>query len=350
MGMVSCSECTKKSEHSVVPATPGNAVVLSIALEENIGLLGKRIQNFSNLTDSTSLVVSGDCLFVYSPHGSQIRQIGEKGEGPKQYIRVDKVFVSNKYIYVWNSIQKKILVYTYDGDFAADYTLPLQGIADFVVYKDSLLCCLFNGTEGEKSVEIYDLNTMKIKKTFCSKTEEDQLLFLAENAGGLCLSGNKLFWGFPSKLILYALDLEHLDKPIVETAYRDDDFKVESLKMKAYELINANKLKAMEFINSNSRIVQLDADDEFLYVMAETGKITWESDGSFNNEGRKIKLYVIDVNNNIPLFTHVYDIPSYCGLYKMVNGHLYMFRASFSEDDFKVWMDRISVHPMPISR
>lgn len=232
IGMISCSESTNKSEQAVVPSNPGNPVELSLALEENIGLLGKRIQDFFNLTDSTSLVVSGDCLFVYSHQGTQVCQIGEKGEGPGRYIRVDKVFVSDRYIYVWNSVQKKILAYTYTGSFVADYTLPLQGIADFVIYKDNLLCCLFNGTERDKSIEIYDLKTMKAKASFSSKTEEDQLLFLAEKAGGLCLNGSKLHWGFPSKLTLYALDLEDLDSPVLETAYRDDDFKVEKLKRK----------------------------------------------------------------------------------------------------------------------
>lgn len=99
----------------------------------------------------------------------------------------------------------------------------------------------------------------------------------------------------------------------------------------------------MEFINSNSRMVQVSAYDGFVYMVAETGKVVSEPNGSFNNANRKVKLYKIDAGNGTSLATYVYDIPLYCGLTKLVDGSLYMFRASFSEDDFKVWMDKIPV-------
>ena len=348
MGIAACSNNTnhsKNSEQTVAVALPGNKVEHSLSLEENIDLIGKRIQDYFRLTDSTSLVVSGEKLFVYSDKGYQLYQIGEKGEGPKQYIRIDKVSVSDRYVYVWNSVQNKILVYTFSGEFIKDYTLPHLGIADFVIYRDRLLCCLFNGTEGDKSVEIYDLHTMNTRLSLKSKTGEDQLLFLAEHAGGLCLNGTKLYWSYPSNLAVNVLDLENLETPVKEMVYTDDDFVVSKLERKAYDLINSNKIKAMEFINSNSRIVQVDAYDDFVFIMAETGNIIWQANGNFSFEDRKLKLYKIDSKNCASLSTYVYDIPPYCGLTKFVDGYLYRFRASFSEDDFKILMDKISVHP-----
>lgn len=347
IGISACSNNTnysKSSEQTVAAAIPVNKVEHSLFLEENIDLIGKRIQNFFRLTDSTSLVVSEEKLFVYSDQGYQLYQIGEKGEGPKQYIRIDKVSVSDKYVYIWNNVQKKILVYAFSGEFIKSYNLPQLGIADFVIYKDHLLCCLFNGTEGDKSIEIYDLHTMDTILSLTSKTEEDQLLFLAEQAGGVCLNGTKLYWSYPSKLALYVLDLENLETPVNEIVYKDDEFMVRKLGEKAYSLINANKFKAMEFINSNSRIVQVDTYDNFIFVMAETGNIIWQANGNFSYENRKIKLYMIDSRNWASLSTYVYDIPSYCGLTKFVDGYLYRFRASFSKDDYKVLMDKVSAH------
>ena len=92
-------------------------------------------------------------------------------------------------------------------------------------------------------------------------------------------------------------------------------------------------------------IDEIDLDALFAFIMAETGKIIWEPNGKSSFENRKLKLYKIDAKNWASLSTYVYDIPLYCGLTKFVDGYLYRFRASFSEDDFKILMDKISVHP-----
>ena len=65
IGISACSNNTnysKSSEQTVAAAIPVNKVEHSLFLEENIDLIGKRIQNFFRLTDSTSLVVSEEKL------------------------------------------------------------------------------------------------------------------------------------------------------------------------------------------------------------------------------------------------------------------------------------------------
>lgn len=338
-----CSEKTNNnitSTRTVVPAKPCDKVDFSLALEENIDFIGKKVQDFFSLAESKSLLISTDQIFVYSDQGNQLYQIGKKGEGLGEYIRVDKAFVSDNYVYIWNSAQKKLLSYSFSGKHIKDYAPSFYNMANFVVYKDSLLCCLFDGTEDDKSLGIYDLNTMSTIASFRSRTEEDQLLFLADNAGGICLNGNKLYWSYPSKLALHTVNLENLEDSMNEWVYKDEDFVVSELKEKAYDIINSNKLKAMEFIHSNSRIIQVSAYNDFVFIMAETGKISWQANGAFDLNNRKLKVYKIDAKNGTSVDTFIYDIPKHCGLAKIVNDYLCIFRASFSEDDFQVWMDK----------
>ena len=314
----------------------------SLLMQENRDFLGNRIQDFHPLTDSTFLVTgSVNNLFVYSDKGEQIGTIGTSGQGAFQYTRPDKCDVDDNTVYVFSRLQQKLFAYDKSGVPITDFSLPCRGIADFAVYQDSLLCCLYDGTEENKTLEVFRLSDMSSLTVVKQKTEEDQLLYLAEKAGGLCIEGDNLFWCTPSSLRLHKLNLKRLDEKPQEWCYSDSEFIVARLEKDACAIINGDRPFVMEYLNSNSRVTQVEAMNNNIYLLAETGAFSTDSDGSFHFEGRKLKIYQIDIVNGNPLHTYELAYPEHCTLVKLTDGCLHLFRATFTDNDMEIWMEKI---------
>lgn len=321
----------------------------SLLLRENIGFLGNSVRNFAALTDTSFLLSGGNNLFVYSLLGHQTGTFGCSGEGPFQYMRPDLFYVSDSLVYIFDRVPMKLYVYDKAGLPIRDYKLSCRGIADFAVYRDSLLCCLYDGTEEDKTLEVYELSSMRPLKTIRQKTEEDQVLYLAERAGGICISGDSVYWCTPSRLALYVLDLTHSGKAVVQRTYVDDDFEVEELEGKAYDLINENKKFVLDYMAANSRVTQVDIYNGDIYLLAETGKIEMAPDGMPRGGSRSLKVYRISLSNGKPQHVYQLDYPKLCALAKLQGGRLYLFRASFTEDDMEVWMEQVTFPAPPLA-
>ena len=317
----------------------------SLLLRENIGFLGNSVRDYAALTDTSFLLAGENNLFVYSLLGHQAGTFGSSGEGPFQYMRPDLFYVSDSFVYIFDRVPMKLYVYDKVGLPIRDYKLPCRGIADFAVYRDSLLCCLYDGTEEDKTLEVYELSSMRPLKTVRQKTEEDQVLYLAERAGGICVSGDSLYWCTPSRLALCVLDLKHPHKAFVQRVYADDDFEVAALEGKAYDIINENRKFVLDYMAANSRVTQVCIYDGTISVLVETGKTEMAPDGRGGN--RSLKVYQISLSDGKPQHVYQLDYPKFCALAKLQGGSLHLFRASLTEDDMEVWMDKVTFPAPP---
>lgn len=244
-------------------------------------------------------------------------------------------------MYVFSRFQRRLFVYDKTGVSVRDYGLPCQNVAEFAVSRDSLITCLYDGTEGDKTIEVFDLSSMRSLTTIRQNKEEDLLLYLEVRAGGLCVAGDKLYGCRPSQLRVYVVDLKNPQDKVAEWAYTDDGFKVVPIEGSAYEIINTDRKFAVDYVFANSRVTQVDVWNNVLYLLAETGKFNIEPDGAWQSGSRVLRIYQMDLASGHPLHTCQLEYPEHGTLAKLQEGNLYLFRATFTEDDMEISMDKI---------
>lgn len=337
-----CFGCTEKIERVSVPNAEGlDSVFSTLRLGENLDLLDDVILDCKLVTDTTFLLISRDKVFLYHNNGVQKRIVGNKGEGPGEYLSPDNVYVSDNYIYIWCRIKNKILVYSIEGNFLNDYLINVSSLSEFVVYKDRLLCCLYsNSFTGEnKIVEIFDLKTMRSLKKYKTNRQEDFLLSVAHSAGGLSLVDDKLIWCSPSCLSLHVQDLNQLDNSEYIYEYNDNVFRIDKLEKTATEIINGDKRFLLNYLNSNSRVLQVDSFDGKIYIIAEVGEIVLNDEGIFDFDKRFFRIYVYNMDFE-PELTVELKYPVNCGLLKFMDGALHVFRGDLTDEDSFIFMDK----------
>ena len=315
LSLVSCKHAQEKLPLWEMPEASKEelSVESSLTLQENMDFLGKSVNNFAVLTDSSFLVAGDRKLIIYSSAGKQIGKIGSVGNGPFQYSYPDAIYVSDKYVYVFSRFQRKLFVYDKMGVPVRDYDLPCQNVDEIAVCRDSLI----------------------------ANKEEDMLLYLRIRAGGLCTTDDKIYGCRPSQLGVYAIDFNNPQDEVKEWAYADDDFKVTPIEGSAYEIINTDRKFAIDYVFSNSLVTQVDVWDNVLYLLAETGKYALDADGTWQSGSRKLKIYQIDLASGHPLHACQLEYPEHGTLAKLQEGNLYLFRATFTEDDMEISMDKI---------
>lgn len=343
LSLVSCKHAQEELPLWEMPEASKEELSMesSLTLQENMDFLGKSVNNFAVLTDSSFLVAGDRKLIIYSSAGKQIGKIGSVGNGPFQYSYPDAFYVSDKYVYVFSRFQRKLFVYDKMGVPVRDYDLPCQNVDEIAVCRDSLIACLYDGTEDDKTIEVFDLSSLKSLATIRQNKEEDMLLYLRIRAGGLCTTDDKIYGCRPSQLGVYAIDLNNPQDEVKEWAYADDDFKVTPIEGSAYEIINTDRKFAIDYVFSNSLVTQVDVWDNALYLLAETGKYALDADGTWQSGSRKLKIYQIDLASGHPLHTCQLEYPEHGTLAKLQEGNLYLFRATFTEDDMEISMDKI---------
>ncbi len=103
---------------------------------------------------------NGSCLLThFSRDGKFVRQIGSKGRGPKEYELMRKFSIDekNELIYIHTNWTRKILVYSFNGDYVR--TIKFEGVGrGYITWcRDSLLVSFsepYNGNEPYVFIEI----------------------------------------------------------------------------------------------------------------------------------------------------------------------------------------------------
>ena len=88
-------------------------------------------------TDNSDIIVVdkdvASSIFVFNDEGRFKCRIGTRGLGMAEYIKIEDVTYGYGFIYVWDSVQKKVLKYSENGDFLDSYKF------DYTAYS---LCCI----------------------------------------------------------------------------------------------------------------------------------------------------------------------------------------------------------------
>lgn len=110
--------------------------IVYVPLETNDQCLIGSIDKLLVTDDHNYIVVDKDIaasVFLFDSNGSFIRKIGNRGEAKNEYLTLEDVTYENDQIYIWDSAQKKVLVYSAKGSFIQHFRFD---------YTAHSLCCL----------------------------------------------------------------------------------------------------------------------------------------------------------------------------------------------------------------
>lgn len=81
-----------------------------------------------------------NCIYRFDKEGKFINEINCWGEGPEEYLRINKIWVHNDALYIYDSKGLKINYYTLEGDFKGRITCK-NHFSDIEMLSDSLFLC-----------------------------------------------------------------------------------------------------------------------------------------------------------------------------------------------------------------
>lgn len=100
------------------------ARIQATCLETNDSCL---LNNISQLVDVDYLwIVADRQIYQFGKDGTFIRRIGQKGQGPQEYIAPEHILVDGlqKKVYVLDYLGRKVMTFDYEGRFADSWALP----------------------------------------------------------------------------------------------------------------------------------------------------------------------------------------------------------------------------------
>ena len=147
-----CFGCTEPNmrqrmeviEMGSVSTTPKQTELSLSALNLQVDVLPLETNDFCLLNKITQLedidylwIVSDRQLYQFDKQGSFIKMIGQRGQGPTEYVAVEHIQVDGqkKLIYVLDYFGRKLLAYDYEGSCLKTWPLP----EDYALNRISLL-------------------------------------------------------------------------------------------------------------------------------------------------------------------------------------------------------------------
>ena len=110
-----------------------------------------------------------DNLFIFNRDGLFISKVGQKGQGPQDYIRLNTFFIHHNQVVLIDEIKGLLLYYDFNGKFISSISINnkyLRNMMNVQLIDDShlLICYMISGRPEENtSYSILDLNTKTIK-------------------------------------------------------------------------------------------------------------------------------------------------------------------------------------------
>lgn len=302
-------------------------------LHENRSLINKTISDIVFISDTTFVITSGNIAIVYNIDGEQVKLLNGTGRGPGECISPTSLYVSDKYIYVWDGALLKMLVYSFKGDFKDEYSGFEHAISKFVIYDNRYICSFRSGGIKEDVISVYDMSTRKTINRFGELNDSDILLMLRSNSGGLAVRDDQILFTNPSSLSVKSCGIaKEYDSGIYPLIIEDKEFNIEPFKTDAVDYINSSFIKALEYSYGNSAILDMHTYNNHVFILAEIGKLQL-TPSSVENLSRRIKIYVLSEPNR-PEYTITY--PYYpMTAYTIYNDKLF-FIGSKIEDDKNV--------------
>lgn len=258
-------------------------------------IIGK-VSKISLFNDTIYVLDKNQSLFMFNPEGKFISKIGNKGQGPGEYVEPTDYFVDNK-IYIWDNWQNKISIYNKNGKFLFDKIVPFMSFQIGKIDSDTFIFRAYNN---------YNLHIPQL---------DDYCIWTTDTSFNIQKSG--LFYPYDSKNFVFDDNgMDFLDNYVtIYEKFSDSLFFVtNSSKLqcryvlhfdgKRYldELKHKNHKEAIKFYNTNNDCIQImhcTFNDKYVVIQLFEGrsniktilyssksKKTIQFDAvSFNNEG-----------------------------------------------------------------
>lgn len=257
-------------------------------LQENIELVGE-VNSFDLLGESHFVVTSKspERVMLYDREGNQIRIIGERGEGPFEYLSPEVVLTYNDSIYVFCSSLLKIMVFTRDGTPLKEYKFS-KAIRDFRVVENLLYVYTFGDADGP-IIQLYDLVSEEfLSEEFGTKSNEHKVLVSFDCSGGMAVKKDKLYFTSVDALAVHQIDMKDMTYTIHEV--RDDIFKVERIS-ENHRTFMENFGKSIKYIYNSDIVTGLYAVRDGIVITTEGGEVEMDGLMPVNFYANRFKKY-----------------------------------------------------------
>lgn len=311
------------------------------APKENLFVLGGAPTDIVFINNNFLLAI-GSHLVLYDNNGMQIKEFGEYGSGPGEYIKPSKLYISSKNIYVWCEQSLKLLIYDLNGNYITEHKYIQHAIKNFTVWKDKYVCFLIYGHPENKRIDIYDIESQKHIRTINQDDDSDDILAIANLSGGIFTMDDTLYWCNPSSTKIYNLPLNNPKHSTINNiTFMDHDFRINKEDCPSKEDMNKSPGAVFDYIRNNSRIIQAFAKKDTIILLAETGKSEYQNK-TVDHKNRKMKYYTL-VNNNDTIKSFTFDYPLNYGFIKGQDKNINILTGYYTEDSLIMNLSKFDI-------
>ena len=311
-------------------------------LSEDSILLGQP-KDFTIINDSSFVVVDGRGAYLYNFEGTLIKQLGDYGQARGGLISPGHVYATSGLIYIWCKSLMKMLIFDHNGHFKDEVSNLRIGVMKFFVdSNDEILYFYTNGKFDQSRNNVINvINVYNIVEDsftiYGERTNEDEVLSVWNNSGGLYVNSNKLIYLHPGNLILYSHNLNS-DKTV--------RFKIEDKAFRRNRITNIkktmdNKRALHDYVMQSSYVRGLYNDKGHFFIIADIGSTFDEQDPESWQKSRKTKLYIFD-SSFTPNRSIIYDYINSPNIVIYSNA-IYFLTLNLDGDDQIINLNRFSL-------
>ena len=312
-------------------------------LSEDSILLGQ-IRDFTMLNDTSFVVVDGHGAYLYHIAGTFIKQLGNYGQARGELISPGHVYATSGFVYIWCKSLMKMLIFDHKGYFKGEVTdLKIGVMKYFVDSNDEILYFYTNGKFDQSRdnivinlIHVYNM-VEKSSKIFGERTNEDEVLSVWNNSGGLYADTNRLIYLHPGNLVLYNLDFN---------SGKTVRFKIEDKAFRRGDVTDIRKTmndqrKLRDYVMQSSYARGLYNDNGYFFIVSEIGGPFDEQDLESWQKNRKTKLYILDASFT-PNRTILYDYINSPNIV-IYSNTMYFLTLNIDSDDQIITLNRFSL-------
>lgn len=306
----------------------------SFTLLEDDYLLGE-INDYSVDNENNVLFLSNSGIIHYSNKDGSQSKFGRLGRGPFEFSDPDIVKITNNNIFIWDSNQLKISMFSLTGENHIELRGFRWAIQDFAVSGDTIFS-YNSGRNTAEFIELYSISKRQfLEKKFGSQTEADKLLKAYDKSAGITIDENHFYYVTPSELKIHRVNLKN-DKE--ETIHlNDEDFIVPEIK-NANSIISQGRDKFTSILMNTSIIMDISLIKDFIILRAHIGELSYDNSFGYASPiNKKVRFYVLDKSDmkliDTFTFSFVHKEKIQFEKWDSSNNHLILFSQSSDNDN-----------------
>lgn len=163
-----------------------------------------------SLTTISKLLIHNDTIYLFDKFGQNtvmafdmrgncITKYSRRGKSKSEYVRLFDFDVDDNYVYLYDRMQKKMLLYSHDGKFVKMFKTDFNGDGFVALKGNRFLFCLGRDNGGEELC-LTD-SVFKIQKVLLEYDKDDKADLLTGNLFQKC--GDTIYYNRPLNDIVY---------------------------------------------------------------------------------------------------------------------------------------------------